>query len=411
MHAAAQSNSAWPIGRSLTPSRLTRHSAIVIIVMLAAAGCAQQEPQSQRDKGPDRPAAVGYVIARQTSAPLIAELAGRTSAYQQSEVRPQVSGVILRRFFTEGALVRRGQTLYEIDPSLYRAAANEARANLQSAAASAEARGAQAKRLKPLAEMEAVAKQDYTDALAAARQARAAVAQGQAQLQTAQINLRYTTVPAPITGRIGRSFVTVGALVTANQDTALAQISQLDPMFVDIQQSSADLLTLRRALAKGGAVPTKADVRLTLEDGSAYGYAGTVEFAEAIVDPGTGTVTLRARFPNPEGVLLPGMFVRARFAQAIDRTVVLVPQPAVARDPAGNATVYVVGAGNKAEQRKIMATRTQGANWIVTGGIKPGDKIIVQGTARLRPGQALKPVPASAPQRVAPQPANKSTDS
>jgi membrane fusion protein (multidrug efflux system) len=306
-----------------------------------------------------------------------------------------VSGVILRRFFTEGALVRKGQTLYEIDPSLYRAAANEARANLQSAAASAEARGAQAQRLKPLAEMEAVAKQDYTDAVAAARQARAAVAQSQAQLQTAQINLHYTTVPAPITGRIGRSLVTVGALVTSNQDTALAQISQLDPMFVDIQQSSADLLTLRRMLAKGGAVPTKADVQLTLEDGSAYGYTGTV-------DPGTGTVTLRARFPNPEDVLLPGMFVRARFTQAIDRAVVLVPQTAVSRDPAGIASVFVVGAGNKAEQRTITTTRTQGPNWVVTAGIRPGDKIIVQGTDRLRPGGALKPVPANTPQRVAP---------
>jgi membrane fusion protein (multidrug efflux system) len=381
--------------------KFARDLAIAAVAVLMIAGCANESGSASRDKAA-KPTAVGYIIARQTSTPLITELAGRTSAYQQSDVRPQVSGVILRRFFTEGALVRKGQTLYEIDPSLYRAAANEARANLQSAAASAEARGAQAQRLKPLAEMEAVAKQDYTDAVAAARQARAAVAQSQAQLQTAQINLHYTTVPAPITGRIGRSLVTVGALVTSNQDTALAQISQLDPMFVDIQQSSADLLTLRRMLAKGGAVPTKADVQLTLEDGSAYGYTGTVEFAEAIVDPGTGTVTLRARFPNPEDVLLPGMFVRARFTQAIDRAVVLVPQTAVSRDPAGIASVFVVGAGNKAEQRTITTTRTQGPNWVVTAGIRPGDKIIVQGTDRLRPGGALKPVPANTPQRVAP---------
>lgn len=381
--------------------KFARDLAIAAVAVLMIAGCANESGSASRDKAA-KPTAVGYIIARQTSTPLITELAGRTSAYQQSDVRPQVSGVILRRFFTEGALVRKGQTLYEIDPSLYRAAANEARANLQSAAASAEARGAQAQRLKPLAEMEAVAKQDYTDAVAAARQARAAVAQSQAQLQTAQINLHYTTVPAPITGRIGRSLVTVGALVTSNQDTALAQISQLDPMFVDIQQSSADLLTLRRMLAKGGAVPAKADVQLTLEDGSAYGYIGTVEFAEAIVDPGTGTVTLRARFPNPEDVLLPGMFVRARFTQAIDRAVVLVPQTAVSRDPAGIASVFVVGAGNKAEQRTITTTRTQGPNWVVTAGIRPGDKIIVQGTDRLRPGGALKPVPANTPQRVAP---------
>jgi membrane fusion protein (multidrug efflux system) len=406
MNAAAQSNSAWPVGRSLTPSRLTRHIAAAIVAV-ALAGCAQQEPQSRKDKA-DQPADVGYVIVQQTSAPQMVELAGRTSAYQQSDVRPQVSGVILRRLFTEGALVRKGQPLYEIDPALYRAAASEARANLQSANASAEARNAQARRLKPLAEIEAVAKQDYTDALAAARQAQAAVAQSKAQLQTAEINLRYTTVPAPITGRIGRSLVTVGALVTASQATALAQISQLDPIFVDIQQSSADMLALRRALAKGGAIPAKADVRLTLEDGSAYGYGGTVEFAEAIVDPSTGTVTLRARFPNPESVLLPGMFVRARFAQAINQSVVLVPQAAVARDPAGSATVFVVGPDNKALERKITATRTHGPNWVVTGGIKPGEKVIVQRTSTLRPGQKLKPVPANTPQRALP-PAGESS--
>jgi membrane fusion protein (multidrug efflux system) len=400
MNAAAQSNSAWPVGRSLMTSRLTRHIATAIVALVLA-GCAQQEPQSRKDKA-DQPVDVGYVIVQQTSAAQMVELAGRTSAYQQSDVRPQVSGVILRRLFTEGALVRKGQPLYEIDPALYRAAANEARANLQSATASAEARSTQARRLKPLAEIEAVAKQDYTDALATARQAQAAVAQSKAQLQTAEINLRYTTVPAPITGRIGRSLVTVGALVTANQATALAQISQLDPIFVDIQQSSADMLALRRALAKGGAIPAKADVRLTLEDGSAYGYGGTVEFAEAIVDPSTGTVTLRARFPNPESVLLPGMFVRARFAQAINQSVILVPQAAVARDPAGAATVFVVGSGNKALERKITATRTQGPNWVVTGGIKPGEKVIVQGTATLRPGQKLKPVPANTPQRALP---------
>ena len=403
MNAAAQSNNPWPAGQLAAASRFARHIAIAALAMLGVAGCAQQEPQAKRDKA-SKPANVGYVVVQQTSAPLIVELPARTSAFQQSEVRPQVSGVILRRLFTEGALVRKGQPLYEIDPALYRAAASEARANLQSATASAEARTAQAERLKPLAQIEAVAKQDYTDALAAARQARAAVAQSEAQLQTARINLRYTTVPAPITGRIGRSLVTVGALVTANQATPLAQISQLDPMFVDIQQSSADLLALRRQLAQGGVVPAHADVRLTLEDGSAYGYGGRVEFAEAIVDPASGTVTMRARFPNPEGVLLPGMFVRARFAQAIDQSVVLIPQTAVARDPAGIATVYVVGPGNKAQERKITATRTQGTSWVVTEGIRPGEKVVVQGTATIRPGQALNPVPASAPQRVAPPP-------
>lgn len=379
-----------------------RAAAVTTALTLALsllAGCGKAEDSAQ---GQGAAVTVGYVVASASSAPVEVELAGRTAAFQQSDVRPQVSGVILRRLFTEGTLVRKGQPLYEIDPSLYRATTSQAEANLRSALSDAEAKRIQAERLKPLAEIEAVAKQDYTDAVAAARQADAAVAQQRAQLQTARINLRFTTVPAPITGRIGRSFFTVGALVTANQAEPLAQISQLDPMFVDIQQSSADLLSLRRALAAGGVVPTRAEVRLTLEDGSTYGHSGTVEFAEAIVDPNTGTVTLRARFPNPEGLLLPGMFVRARFAQAIDRRVILVPQQALARDPQGNATVFVAGKDNKAEERKVTATRTQGAAWVVSEGLRPGDRIIVQGTANLRPGQPVRPVPADSPQTVAP---------
>lgn len=379
-----------------------RAAAVTTALTLALsllAGCGRAEDSAQGQGGA---VTVGYVVAAASSAPVDVELAGRTAAFQQSDVRPQVSGVILRRLFTEGTLVRKGQPLYEIDPSLYRATASEAEANLRSAISDAEAKRTQAERLKPLAEIEAVAKQDYTDALAAARQAEAAVAQQRAQLQTARINLRFTTVPAPITGRIGRSFFTVGALVTANQAEPLAQISQLDPIFVDIQQSSADLLALRRALAAGGVVPTRAEVRLSLEDGSTYGYSGTVEFAEAIVDPNTGSVTLRALFPNPEGLLLPGMFVRARFAQAIEQRVVLVPQQALSRDPQGNATVFLAGKDNKAEERKVSATRTQGTAWVVSEGLRPGDRIIVQGTANLRPGQPVKPVPANSPQTVAP---------
>lgn len=379
-----------------------RAAAVTTALTLALsllAGCGRAEDSAQGQGGA---VTVGYVVAAASSAPVDVELAGRTAAFQQSDVRPQVSGVILRRLFTEGTLVRKGQPLYEIDPSLYRATASEAEANLRSAISDAEAKRTQAERLKPLAEIEAVAKQDYTDALAAARQAEAAVAQQRAQLQTARINLRFTTVPAPITGRIGRSFFTVGALVTANQAEPLAQISQLDPIFVDIQQSSADLLSLRRALAAGGVVPTRAEVRLSLEDGSTYGYSGTVEFAEAIVDPNTGSVTLRALFPNPEGLLLPGMFVRARFAQAIEQRVVLVPQQALSRDPQGNATVFLAGKDNKAEERKVSATRTQGTAWVVSEGLRPGDRIIVQGTANLRPGQPVKPVPANSPQTVAP---------
>jgi len=297
-------------------------------------------------------------------------------------------------------LVRQGQPLYQIDPSLYRASANQAQANLASAAANAEATKAKADRYKPLVEMEAVAKQDYTDATAVARQAAAAVQQNRAALDTAKINLRFTTVPAPITGRIGRSLFTEGALVTASQTSPLTTIQRLDPIYVDIQQASADLLRLRRALASGGAIPTRADVQLKLEDGSNYGPTGDVEFSEVVVDPATGTVTLRARFPNPQGLLLPGMFVRASFAQSIDTKAFLVPQQAVSRDPKGNATVFVVGPGNKAIQKTVVAPRTQGTFWVVTDGLNAGDKVITQGVGKVKPNQPIKPVNADTPQTI-----------
>ncbi|MDE0878645.1 MAG: efflux RND transporter periplasmic adaptor subunit, partial [Sphingomonas bacterium] len=255
---------------------------------------------------------------------------------------------------------------------------------------------------KPLAEIEAVSKQDYTNSVAQARQAQASVGQTRAALDSARVTLSFTTVPAPITGRIGRSLFTVGALVSASQTDPLAQIQRLDPMFVDIQQSSADILALRRSLAQGGTVPATAKVRLTLEDGSDYGQTGTLEFSEAMVDPQTGTVTLRARFPNPEGLLLPGMFVQARLVQSINQRAILVPQQAVSRDPKGNATVIVVGPGNKAVTRTIKADRAQGAFWIVTGGLNPGDKVITQGLSKLQPGQPVKPVPADTPEKIAP---------
>jgi membrane fusion protein (multidrug efflux system) len=296
--------------------------------------------------------------------------------------------------------VRQGQTLYQIDPSIYAAQAAQAAANLQSARANAVAARTRAERYAPLAKMEAISKQDYTDALAQARQAEAAVAQNGASLRAAQVNMRFTRVPAPISGRISLSNVTEGALVTANQTDPLATITRLDPVFVDIQQSTADLLKLRQALAQGGAVPTAAQVRLKLPDGSDYGFTGTVEFSQVIVDQGTGTVTIRARFANPQSILLPGMYVTAEFAQAIQTSAVLVPQQAVSRDPQGNATLFVVGPGNRAVQRTVVADRTQGQYWVVTQGLAPGEKVITQGLANLRDGAAVKPVPATAPQRV-----------
>jgi len=374
-----------------------------LLAALALASCGSGDSAKGKAGGrggPGGPANVGYVIVQQGSAPIEQELPGRVAAFQVSEVRPQVSGVILRRLFREGSVVQQGQTLYQIDPSVYQAAAAQAAANVQSARANAQAAQTRAARYKPLAEMEAVSKQDYTDAVAQARQAQASVAQNNAALRSAQINVRFTRVPAPITGRIGLSSVTEGALVTANQAESLATITRLDPVFVDIQESAADLVALRRALSQGGAVPTSAAVRLKLPDGSDYGFSGMVEFSQVLVDQTTGTVTLRARFANPQSILLPGMFVTARFAQAVDTSAFLVPQAAVTRDPKGNATVWVVGPGNKAVQRTVVAERTQGAYWVVTQGLAPGEKVITQGTANLKDGDDIKPVPASAPQRV-----------
>lgn len=369
------------------------------LASIALAACSGGEDEKPRERPTPE---VGYVVVKASSVPVAVELAGRIAAFEMSEVRPQVTGIIRRRFFTEGSVVRAGQTLYEIDPRLYRAATNEASANLNSAIANAEATRIRAERLKPLAEAQAVALQDYTDAAAAARQAAAAVQQGRAQVDTAQVNLQFTRVPAPITGRIGRSLFTVGALVTGNQAEPLTVIQGVDPVFVDIQQSSADLLALRRSLARGGAAPASTQVALVLEDGSEYGPRGTVQFSEVMVNAATGTVTLRATFPNPEGFLLPGMFVRARFDQAINTGAILVPQAALTRDARGQASVFLVGAKNQSVERKVTAERTVGSNWVVTKGLNPGDKVIVQGLANVKPGGPIRPVPASKAQTIAP---------
>lgn len=365
------------------------------IATLSLGACSDKDA-----KGGNRTPEVGYVVVNQEAVPVSTSLGGRTVAFETSEVRPQVNGVIRRRLFTEGGFVRAGQPLYQIDASLYQAAVDQAEANLASARASAQAAEEKAKRFAPLAKIQAVAEQDYSDALAQARSARAAVAQNAAALETARINLRYTHVSAPISGRIGRSLVTPGGLVSASQATPLAVIQQADPIYVDMQQSSADLTRLRQALASGGVLPGSTSVRLKLEDGSDYALPGTVQFSEVTVSEETGTVTLRARFPNPDGLLLPGMFVTALFDQAINPAAILVPQAAVQRDFDGSAFVYLVGKDNKAARRKIVAERTVGANWVVTDGLKPGDKVISQGVGNLKQGAPIKPVPASSPQRL-----------
>jgi membrane fusion protein (multidrug efflux system) len=382
-------------------------TAILLATAVSLAGCGSSSNSGGNTSGGAKgqqhgPLQVGYTVVQQTSVPIVTQLSGRTNSYQTSDVRPQVNGLILKRYFTEGTLVHKGQLLYLIDPSLYKAAVDQAVANLASARANADSTRIKADRYKPLAQQQAVAQQDYTDALSAAQQAAAAVKQNEAALETARVNLRYTTVPSPITGRIGRSLYTVGALVTASQTDPLAVIQQLDPMYVDIQESASDLLALRRSLSQGGALPSTASVQLQLEDGGTYSYTGTVEFTEVTVDQSTGTVTMRARFPNPQGVLLPGMFVHASFSQASSTNVFLVPQQAVSRDPKGNATLYVVGPNNKAIQRNITADRANGPNWVVTKGLQPGDKVITQGLYSLKPNMPINPVPDNAPQQIAP---------
>jgi membrane fusion protein, multidrug efflux system len=348
------------------------------LCVLLLGACANKDDQSGRDRGAPQ---VGYVTLVEQAVPLTTSLGGRTVAFETSEVRPQVNGLIRRRLFTEGAWVRAGQALYQIDSS-------------------PQAAEEKARRFEPLAKMQAIAEQDYTDALAQARVARAAVAQNSAALQTARINLRYTTVSAPISGRIGRSLATPGALVSASQTAPLALIQQTDPIYVDMQQSSAELTTLRQSIASGSVGAGSTKVRLRLEDGSAYGFSGTVQFSDISVNEATGTVTLRARFPNPKGLLLPGMFVTALFDQAVNPTAILVPQPAVQRDFDGTAFVYLVGENNKAARRKIAADRIVGANWVVTAGLKPGDRVITQGVGNLKQGAEIRPVPASDEQRV-----------
>lgn len=350
------------------------------------------------EKGARPTPQAGFIVATPTSVPQPVTLGGRTVAFETSEVRPQVAGVIQRRLFTEGSYVREGQPLFQIDPSLYRASVNQAQANLASARASAEAAVARARRFKPLAEMEAISAQDYTDAAAQARVARAAIDQSAAALETARVNLRFATVPAPISGYIGRALVTVGGLASPSQAAPLAIIQRTDPMFVDMKQSAADLTALRLQLRRGGVNTGSTNVTLKFEDGSDYALEGTVQFSEVTVDLDAGTVNLRARFPNPEGLLLPGMFVNAVFNQAIQTNVFLVPQQALQRDFDGSAFVMLVSQDNKAVRRKVNATRTYGTSWVVDSGLQRGDRIILQGLNGLKQGAPIRPVPANAPQ-------------
>ena len=358
------------------------------LCLLAAACGNAKKPEKQ-------PVEVGVVTLTAQNVTVSTELPGRTASTMMSEVRPQVAGVVQKRLFTEGSYVRAGQPLYQIDPSLYRASRDEAQATLANAQATAAAAEAKARRYRLLGQSEAVSAQDRDDVIATARQAGAAVQQARASLQTAGINLTFTQVRAPISGRIGRSAVTPGALVTASQTTALATIQQLDPIFVDITQSSTSLLALRRALAAGKALPASAAIRLKLDDGTDYPLEGRVEFAEPIVDPNSGTITLRARFPNPDSLLLPGMFVRVVAPQAVVPNAILAPQQGISRDPKGQATALVVDRAGKVERRTVTAGQAIGDKWLITAGLKAGDRLIVEGTDKVQPGDKVRAAPVS----------------
>ena len=319
-------------------------------------------------------------------------LAGRIASFQVAEVRPQVGGILQQRLFTEGADVKAGQALYQIDPATYEAALDSAQAALMKAEANVTPARLKAERFRELLAIKAVSKQEYDDAQAAFKQAEADVAVNRAAVKTARINLEYTKVRSPLSGRIGKSAFTPGALVTANQAQALTSVRQLDPVYVDITQSSQDLLRLRAQFTNGElrSAAEEAPVRLKLENGAMYPHEGRLQFTDVSVDESTGMVSLRALFPNPEHILLPGMYVRAVIAEGVDENALLVPQRALRRDPKGQASVLLVDGGGKVDVRLVDVGRTVGDSWQVLSGLKPGDRVIVEGGQNVRPGMSVK---------------------
>jgi membrane fusion protein, multidrug efflux system len=373
------------------------------LLLVSAAGCSGSKAASS--PAPQVPE-VSVVTVHKASVPMTTELPGRTTPVLVAQVRSRVDGIVLARPFKEGADVNANQQLFQIDPAPYRAALASAEAMLENAQAAVVAANVLAERYKILLAGNGVAKQDYDNAVAAQGQAIANVATGKAAVQTARINLGYTNVVAPIRGRIGPSAVTQGAYVQASAATLMATIQQLDPIYVDLSQSSVQGLQLRRDVASGKLKlngPGQARVTLILDDGSQYPLAGSLQFTDVTVDPNTGSVTVRALFPNPKAVLLPGMFVRARIDEGSNDNVVLVPQVGVTHDPSGKAAALVVGPDNKVALRNVRATRTSGVNWVVEDGLNEGDRVIVSGIQRAPPGTAVKTVEATsgAPASVA----------
>ena len=373
--------------------------AVAVIAACTLSACGQAESQAGAKPGAAPAAKVGVVTIQPQRVELTAELAGRTVAYQNAEVRPQVTGIVKARAFTEGSDVKAGQLLYQIDPASYEAALDSARASLAKAEANATSAKLKAGRYDELAGIDAVSKQLRDDTQAALKQAQADVAAATAAVRAAQIDLDRTRVAAPIAGRIGRSAVTPGALVTANQAGAMATLQQLDPIYVDLTQTSAELLRLQRDLAEGRLqrdAAGQARVKLVLEDGTTYAQEGKLQFSELQVDPASGSVTLRAKFPNPKRQLLPGMYVRAQVQSGVQAEALLAPQAAVSRDAKGNATAFVVDKDGRAEARQLQTGPVINGQWLVTSGLKAGDHLIVDGLQRLRPGAPVQAAASAA---------------
>lgn len=366
---------------------------VLALAFITLAGCGRTKQAAPAPQTPE----VAVVTVHRGSVPVTTELPGRTSAYLVAQVRARVDGIVLKREFKEGSEVKAGQRLYQIDPAPYIASLNSATASLQKAQANLASTTAQAERYKVLVAANAVSKQDYDNAVAAQGQAAADVATGKAAVETAKINLGYTNVVSPITGRIGTSQVTQGAYVQASAATLMATVQQFDPIYVDLTQSSVEGLQLRRDVVTGQLKlngPNQATVTLLLEDGRQYRWMGSLQFTDITVDQGTGSVTVRAIFPNPRSVLLPGMFVRARIEEGVSENAILVPQVGVTHDPKGQATALVVGPDNKVTVRPLKLRGTSGNQWIVEGGLEDGDRVIVAGVQKVQPGTVVQAVEA-----------------
>ncbi|EDS3508141.1 multidrug efflux RND transporter periplasmic adaptor subunit AcrA [Salmonella enterica] len=370
--------------RGLTPLAVV----LMLSGSLALTGCDDKQDQQGGQQMPE----VGVVTLKTEPLQITTELPGRTVAYRIAEVRPQVSGIILKRNFVEGSDIEAGVSLYQIDPATYQATYDSAKGDLAKAQAAANIAELTVKRYQKLLGTQYISKQEYDQALADAQQATASVVAAKAAVETARINLAYTKVTSPISGRIGKSSVTEGALVQNGQASALATVQQLDPIYVDVTQSSNDFLRLKQELANGSLKQEngKAKVDLVTSDGIKFPQSGTLEFSDVTVDQTTGSITLRAIFPNPDHTLLPGMFVRARLQEGTKPTALLVPQQGVTRTPRGDATVLVVGADNKVETRQIVASQAIGDKWLVTDGLKAGDRVVVSGLQKVRPGAQVK---------------------